>query len=178
MTSFASTPLALLFAGLVVVGSAGCSNRGSETDDSDYDYDGDDMRAAIEGTWTGDLETNGASTSTPLTLKLSYLAPDSVQPACGNRQLSGEVAVAPRCVDLSSINVTGTADGIADEGGGSTGITLLGTFTVMSLKFDGRGFLDGKVGGGRSFTANLADGTLTGNVSSADGSLAQFTLHR
>lgn len=177
MISFASSAHALLLAGLVLFGSAGCSHRVSESDDSDYDYDGDDMKAAIEGTWAGDLQANGASTATPLTLKLSYLAPSSVQPACGSRQLAEAFGVAPRCMDLSSINVTGTADGVADESGASTGVELRGTFTVMSLTFGGRGFLNGKVGSG-SLSADLADGTLTGDLIDRDGVSAKFTLHR
>lgn len=162
------------FSALLVLLSAlaGCS---SEDQDAQFEYGRDDMRSAIEGSWEG-TATLGAADE-PMKMTLVYSAPDA-RPLCGNRVLSvGAGSLAPRCVDVSSIHVTGVLNarlGDAD----ARDVAVRGTFEVASLRFDGRGALDAEVDG-RRLEAALAGDVLEGSVGAPDGSSSlPFTLRR
>jgi len=137
------------------------------------------MKEAIEGTWEGTAEPGPAASGaeTPMTLKLTYTTPD-VQPRCGNRVLSSEALLAPRCIDASSINVTGTLTSAPGGSEAPRDALVRGTFMVMSLRFSGHGDLTADVGGDR-LGASLANDVLEGNVEAPDGALRwHFTLQR
>ena len=157
-----------------------CSNDVSE-DEPAFDYGGDEMKAAIEGTWEGTSKPDAAGAGSPVTLKLTYATPDT-RPLCGNRVLaSGESltsGIAPRCIDMSSINVTGTLTSRPAATEAPRDMPVRGTFLVASLRFTGHGDLEAEVDGGR-LSATLSNDVLEGDLQGQDGAvIAAFTLRR
>jgi hypothetical protein len=151
---------------------AACSNSNGSSGDGDdekFEYGRDEMRSAIEGTWEGTAGTE------PITLSLVYASPD-VKPQCGNRTLSGDVG--PLCISSSSVNITGTVQ-LGPTANGS--VPLEGSFSVLSLRFDGHGMFSAKSDKGQLF-AELANGVLEGNLQAEGGpppaSPVAFSLRR
>lgn len=170
----ARLPIVLLVAAVSL--SIGCGTTSSaDEEEAEFSYGRDEMRAAIEGTWAG-----ASSTGAPVTLSITYSAPD-VQPRCGNRvlDLDGDPSVvSPRCIDMSSVNVTGILRATFGAESDPRDASMRGTFEVMSLRFDGHGLLEAEVDG-RRFSATLADGVLDGNlVASGGASEGRLTLRR
>lgn len=155
---------------------AACSS--DPDDDAKFDYGKDEMRSAIEGTWEGASPTAGGGTA-PVTLTLVYAAPD-VKTLCGNRVLGHDVsAVAPRCIDMSSVNLRGTMTMRFGETDAPREAPLRGTFDVMSLRFDGRGMVAADVDGQR-LEATLANDVLDGSLFAAPDRAGKvgFSLRR
>lgn len=156
-----------------ILAAVACND--DDTDDASFDYGRDEMKEAIEGTWEGTSKAEGGAES-PVTLKLTYTTPDA-RPQCGNRVLSSG-AIAPRCMDLSSINVTGTLTSRPAASEAPRDVLVRGTFEVMSLRFNGQGELQAEVDGDR-LGASLANDVLQGDVQGRDGALRwRFTLQR
>ncbi|MDF2696019.1 MAG: hypothetical protein K0S65_4402 [Labilithrix sp.] len=162
--------LARSLASSVLVVSLVACNNASEEDES-FDYGRDDVRAAIEGTWEGTSSSTGGA-ATPVTLTLAYATADA-QTLCGNRILSG--AVAPRCMDISTMNVSGT---FTSETVSARNQAFRGSFGVYSLRFAGQGELSAEIDGkrlGGSLSNDVLEGTLTGQAGEV---LISFSLRR
>jgi hypothetical protein len=153
---------------------AACNSASSS--EPEFDYDGDDLREAIEGTWEG--TSNGDAAATPVTLTLVYASPDA-HTLCGNRMLAlGEPTLAPRCMDYSTMNVTGSlaTERDVESFPRTSPEAFRGSFVVYSLRFDGRGELDGQLDGAR-LSAVLSNDVLEGSVT-GDGKQLEFSLRR
>ncbi|MBX3197143.1 MAG: hypothetical protein KF894_03215 [Labilithrix sp.] len=152
----------------VLLGSPACA--ADDGDEASFDYGRDEMRSTIEGTWEGSSRSADGTEGPALTLTLTYTEPET-KPLCANRTLAREGAyadaVAPRCISRSSVNVAGTLNGPL----ASSDVSVRGTFSVFSLRFDERGTLDANVAG-RRLSAELANGTLDGNVVDERGAVA------
>jgi len=164
---------------LAVLALTACGSAGDE--EPSFDYGRDEMKQAIEGTWNGTAKAVGsAAPDEQMTLKLTYTASD-LSAQCNNRVLSSEDArrgIAPRCVAVSSMNVTGTLTSLGEAGGSAREMLVRGTFEVMSLRFDGHGALEAEIDDGR-LSAALSDDVLEGSVIAPDGAhVRTFSLHR
>ena len=162
--------------GLVALLSlSGCSADASE-DEPDFDYGRDEMKEAIEGAWEGTMTPADGGAASPVTMTLVYGAPQT-RPLCGNRFLSSGL-VGPRCVDISSINVTGTLTSRPAEPESSRDVPVRGTFEVWSLRFTGRGELMADVDD-QKLAASVSNGVLEGVLQTADGNpQSSFSLRR
>jgi|GEM_PF-5823161 len=165
--------------GLVAMLSlVGCS---ADADEPDFDYGRDEMKEAIEGSWEGTMTPADGSAASPVTMTLVYGAPGT-RPLCGNRVLSSGEAflVGPRCMDLSSINVTGTLTSLPAAGRDDEAreVPVRGTFEVWSLRFTGRGELMADVDD-QKLAASVSNGVLEGVLQTADGNpKSSFSLRR
>lgn len=152
---------------LAVALVAGCGDE-EET----FAFDGDDMRDAIEGTWTGAVTSADGSTA-EMTMTLAYTAP-AKSPACGNRELGANPALrGALCTTESTIGLEGTMS-IADD----EPADVAGSFIVSGSQLQG-GYLELQAAGDSKLGANAEVDTegarLTGQLTS-DG--RRFELAR
>ena len=85
-----------------------------------------------------------------------------MKPLCANRVLSSPSQIGPRCISVSMVNVTGTLTTPSGE------IAVRGLFEVMSLRFDGHGFLRATAVDGQVLEGTLANGVLDGRLDAGD----------
>jgi hypothetical protein len=108
----------------------GCSN-----DEEEFQYDREDMEAAVFGTWTGSYTLEG-STAVPLTLDIRARDDVARAPACNQRSFSEQSATPGlelRCGSGSSLAVSATL--VVDGDDSPTEFT--GYFDVNGLTFTG-----------------------------------------
>lgn len=108
--------------------TTGCGSSGEE--EEEFDFDGDDLRAAIVGTWSGSLTASDGSVRA-MDLTLTYVEPGK-DPACGNRELGAgrsddAPGLRPECVTESSIHLTGE---MTIDSGELSGATVTGSYYV------------------------------------------------
>ncbi|HVH41472.1 MAG TPA: hypothetical protein VM925_03985 [Labilithrix sp.] len=167
----------------IVLAIAGCSSDASRDEEEEsFDYGRDEMKGAIEGTWEGSAKPGaGSDAPSSVSLTLTYSASD-VGTLCNNRVLSRDSVhgvIAPRCMDMSSMNVSGTLTSLhAATSNPAQNVAVRGSFSVMSLRFTGGGHLQAEFDGG-TLGAELSSDVLTGSVARADGTTSfEFELRR